>query len=493
MDVSDKTLISHDVSKNFVVEGNIDDYFIFEITSLTPNTNLIQIYENIYGGGSWFARSVGTTYGFSGGDYSIFFADGYPKSASHIRIVVPAYGSYSFDIFSSNYLIQDTYTITLPAMNPPSYLSSYSYKVTPPSYQLEGVKFNILSYINPQYWISFAAPNNLSYAISSIINNNYNFFVNGYDVNATGLSTIYGRRGVIISPSGTYTATIDHGMLPSGQQSFTIYVLKINNLTFTVDGNNVIFNYSVMNGDSLATSEIKNIALQRVSDISGNSVMDSILIKDAAGNPINNGTPAYSYTHVDLQNGATGFYRLAVTTNTTPEGGAERTFYTSAIPVSLTNGPICFLGHAPVATPSGYKRIDTLNKGDLVLTESGKAVPIQRVEILRVRPSSINNPYIIPQGLYGATEELLISPRHKVATEGGKMVEARDLGLKQKTMKAPFNYYNLELPDWANMRVAGVEVESLAPIKRVVASLAQLKWLVSNQKSGSNISVVHRA
>jgi hypothetical protein len=40
--------------------------------------------------------------------------------------------------------------------------------------------------------------------------------------------------------------------------------------------------------------------------------------------------------------------------------------------------------------------------------------------------------------------------------------------------------------------VAGVEVESLAPIKRVVASLAQLKWLTSNQKSGSNISVVHK-
>jgi hypothetical protein len=46
-------------------------------------------------------------------------------------------------------------------------------------------------------------------------------------------------------------------------------------------------------------------------------------------------------------------------------------------------------------------------------------------------------------------------------------------------MSAPFNYYNIELPAWANMRVAGVVVESLAPATRVVATLAQVERMIA--------------
>lgn len=138
----------------------------------------------------------------------------------------------------------------------------------------------------------------------------------------------------------------------------------------------------------------------------------------------------------------------------------------------------CFLGNAPVATPSGSKRIDSLKEGDLVLTETGKPVAIQRMKAMRVRPGPSSNPYVIAKGSYGATEELLISPRHKVAV-GSKMIEARYLGLPQKTMSKPFTYYNIELPGWANMRVAGVEVESLAPAKRVIATAAQVLEAIS--------------
>ena len=159
-------------------------------------------------------------------------------------------------------------------------------------------------------------------------------------------------------------------------------------------------------------------------------------------------------------------------------------------------GPVCFLGHAPVATPTGPKRIDSLTEGDLVLTETGKSVPIQRVKVMRCRPGPTTNPYIIAAGQFGATEELLISPRHKVAVAGGKMVEARDLGLTQKAMKAPFNYYNIELPGWANMRVAGVTVESLAPAKRLVATVDQVKAAIAalpaSQKTAETMKTLNR-
>jgi Hint domain len=178
--------------------------------------------------------------------------------------------------------------------------------------------------------------------------------------------------------------------------------------------------------------------------------------------------------------GATSIITTTTTTTTTAAPGP---------------GPVCFLGHAPVATPTGPKRIDSLKEGDLVLTETGKAVPIQRVKVMRCRPGPTTNPYVIAAGKFGATEELLISPRHRVAV-GSAMIEARDLGLKQKAMKAPFNYYNIELPGWANMRVAGVEVESLAPAKRMVATVEQVNAAIAalpaSQRNAETLKTLKR-
>jgi hypothetical protein len=184
---------------------------------------------------------------------------------------------------------------------------------------------------------------------------------------------------------------------------------------------------------------------------------------------------------------------IAAPTTTTTTTTTSTTTTTTAAP---SQGPVCFLGNAPVATPRGPKRMDSLKEGDLVLTETGKTVAIQRISVQRHRPSPSTNPYVIRKGQYGATEELLISPRHKVATANGKMVEARDLGLKQKEMKAPFNYYNLELPGWANMRVAGVEVESLAPAKRIVATAEEVKAIIeslpASQRTAEAMKAINR-
>jgi hypothetical protein len=147
---------------------------------------------------------------------------------------------------------------------------------------------------------------------------------------------------------------------------------------------------------------------------------------------------------------------------------------------SDTGGAICLLGNAPVLTPAGYRRIDSLAAGDMVRTADGRDVAIQRVKHQRViAPSASVNPYVIPKGQFGATENLAISPRHCVAIPGCGMVEARELGLRQMSMRAAFDYYNLELPEWDNMVVAGVEVESLAPKKRVVMTAAEFRRLVA--------------
>jgi hypothetical protein len=176
--------------------------------------------------------------------------------------------------------------------------------------------------------------------------------------------------------------------------------------------------------------------------------------------------------------GTTGMNPTTTTTTTqapttqAPTTQAPTTTTTTQAP---TTNPICFLGNAPILTPSGYKRMDSLRKGDLVTTSDGRAVAIQSVEIRATAPHSNSNPYIIPTGLYGATMNLPISPRHRVAVPGRGMVEARDLGLKQMPMRANWNYYNLSLPCWNtdNLIVAGVVAESLAPVKRITVTKAE--------------------
>ena len=146
-------------------------------------------------------------------------------------------------------------------------------------------------------------------------------------------------------------------------------------------------------------------------------------------------------------------------------------------------GVPCFLGDAPVRTPTGYQRIDSLKEGDMVLTGDGRAVAVQRVKRTLVAAGPTVNPYVIPRGRFGAEKRLLISPNHRVQVEGRGLVEARELGLRQEEKSGQFVYYNLELPEWGRdtMVVAGVVVESLAPVRRVAMSMGAFKALLAKK------------
>ena len=129
---------------------------------------------------------------------------------------------------------------------------------------------------------------------------------------------------------------------------------------------------------------------------------------------------------------------------------------------------ICFLGSAPVLTPTGYRRIDRLSVGDIVKTPTGTAI-VEAIKKQLCEPSAESNPYVIPEGVFGANRRLLISPRHKISVSG-HMFEARQLGLEQEVQAKPFTYYNIQITETQNMIVAGVEVESLKPLVRITVS-----------------------
>ena len=133
----------------------------------------------------------------------------------------------------------------------------------------------------------------------------------------------------------------------------------------------------------------------------------------------------------------------------------------------------CFLGDAPVLTPGGWRRIDSLLAGDDVVTATGAVVPVRSVSVTQMAATAATRPYVIAEGQFGANQRLPISPRHRVAV-GGRMIEAQELGLpRDESVTGTILYYNVELPAWENMIVAGVEVESQAPLKHVIVSAAQ--------------------
>jgi hypothetical protein len=54
----------------------------------------------------------------------------------------------------------------------------------------------------------------------------------------------------------------------------------------------------------------------------------------------------------------------------------------------------CFFGNAPVLTPSGYKRMDSIKVGDVVLSDKGEEVQVKHVELTLCAANKQNNPYV---------------------------------------------------------------------------------------------------
>lgn len=171
----------------------------------------------------------------------------------------------------------------------------------------------------------------------------------------------------------------------------------------------------------------------------------------------------------------------------TTDAGATLSFTVADLDIVLapyTAPPsiVCFLGSAPVLTPSGYRRIDKIELGDIVCTPKGTA-KVEAIKKQSYKASKYTNPYVIPEGTFGANRRLLISPRHKVAVNG-KMIEARDLGLEQEAQKGDIIYYNLQITKTSNMIVAGVEVESLAPLVRITISREAFNYVLATRHGG---------
>ena len=294
--------------------------------------------------------------------------------------------------------------------------------------------------------------------------------------------------------AGTVNATV------SGLQNLsnTFYVRALFNAYGTNPSGSVLSTDSVMfNGDLYPPLWTNSIVLA----VDNHDGSVTVTWSDVSGSP-----SPISYTVTDLgdvqqsfpnssspldisgySNGQTCVFVVDAVYDTNVYGGASGNVRSAGSPVLTIqvnsggggggggNVP-CFMANAPVLTPTGYAPISSLAEGDKVMTGDGRVVAIQRFSHTRVAAGPSVNPYVIPKGLYGATKELLISPDHRISTANG-LLEARLLGLEQSEMTGIIDYYNLELPSWAQdtMVVAGVVVESLAPVRRITMTLGQFK------------------
>jgi hypothetical protein len=118
----------------------------------------------------------------------------------------------------------------------------------------------------------------------------------------------------------------------------------------------------------------------------------------------------------------------------------------------------CFYAGTMVRTPDGEVRVETLKRGDLVLTSDGRSIPIswlgrQTVSTLFSDPLRVL-PIRIKAGALAEnvpSRDLLVSPDHAILVEGaliqaGALVNGSSI-VRERNVPRVFTYYHVEVDD----------------------------------------------
>jgi hypothetical protein len=278
-----------------------------------------------------------------------------------------------------------------------------------------------------------------------------------------------------VDESKTYTVTVTARHISGGEDSTAV--------------TKIVYPQPVMLSTNYASSSTQ---MEQITPIFDDNGCDSYTITYTSLNFTTMCTYANLASGIAITTGLPPFGQYIVTFYGIKDGVQSFAYTTSVTLAAAPGGAVCFLGDAPVLTARGYRPIREFRVGDSVMTADGREVAVTRVFSRRYGPSAAVNPYVIPKGVLGATRPLAISPNHEVLVPGTGMVQARDLGLRRMKMAEDFVYYNLELQDWTrdNLVVAGVTVESLAPIKRVSMTTSELVAFVKQRYGPAHVQAM---
>lgn len=134
---------------------------------------------------------------------------------------------------------------------------------------------------------------------------------------------------------------------------------------------------------------------------------------------------------------------------------------------TTTGGAACFVAGTRILTPEGYKAVETLKRGSLVMTAEGRAVPAKIYYMDIKTTTATSAPYTIPAGTFGLKTELTVSPLHAFQMRKGvwmipEVAAKISSAVVQKTVGKPIVYYHVECPHYLrdNLVVDGIVVES---------------------------------
>jgi len=129
----------------------------------------------------------------------------------------------------------------------------------------------------------------------------------------------------------------------------------------------------------------------------------------------------------------------------------------------------CFPAGTRILTPSGYKTVETLVQNELVLTADGRQVPVKVYGKHLPVTNTMTAPYKIPKGVFGLTNDIVLSPDHAFQIRKGLWMLPRKAALlsdrvEQVAVGKPVTYYHLECPQYLrdNLVANGNVVESYA-------------------------------
>jgi len=143
----------------------------------------------------------------------------------------------------------------------------------------------------------------------------------------------------------------------------------------------------------------------------------------------------------------------------------------ASYPLTITNptlGPVpCFPAGTRILTAAGYKTVETLSQGELVLTADGRQVPGKIYGKHLSETTTVTAPFKIPASTFGLPNDLLLSPDHAFQIRKGLWMLPKRAALlsdrvEQVGVGSPVTYYHLECPSYLrdNLVVDGTVVES---------------------------------
>jgi hypothetical protein len=188
------------------------------------------------------------------------------------------------------------------------------------------------------------------------------------------------------------------------------------------------------------------------------------------------GNAFISYSSLDTSivqiNGSSATFLSAGTcTITASSSGGLYSPSTADQSVTVTDdGAPCFTAGTMIRVPSGEVAVETLRRGDLVVTASGLVVPIKAALLTRIaKTTAATAPYRIPAGTYGSTQprDLVLSPTHAIQIRKGVWMPPffaakSNTAIKQIGLGESIEYYHLECPVYLrdNLIANGCVVES---------------------------------